>query len=116
MGGVLMFRSERMRRTCARSTASGTSSHMQSWADCITGTHVSSFWKRQAYYNQERTHLALQKDAPLHRAIQRSGAVVAIPILAGLHHQYVRVWFSERTPVDDVDFDGRMDSIKEREN
>jgi NAD(P)-dependent dehydrogenase (short-subunit alcohol dehydrogenase family) len=28
-------------------TASGTSSHMQSWADCITGTHVSSFWKRQ---------------------------------------------------------------------
>src|ERR1019366_595959 len=47
MGGVLMFRSERMRRTGARSTASGTSSHMQSWADCITGTHVSSFWKRQ---------------------------------------------------------------------
>ena len=25
-----------------------------------------------AYYNQARTHLALQKDAPLHRAIQRS--------------------------------------------
>jgi hypothetical protein len=42
-------------------------------------------------YNQARTHLALQKDAPLHRAIQRSGAIVAIPILAGLHHQYVRI-------------------------
>jgi hypothetical protein len=27
-----------------------------------------------AYYNQARTHLALQKDAPLHRAVQRSGA------------------------------------------
>ena len=27
-----------------------------------------------AYYNQARTHLALQKDAPLHRAIQRSCA------------------------------------------
>ena len=40
-----------------------------------------------AYYNQARTHLALQKDAPLHRAVQRSGAIVAIPILAGLHHQ-----------------------------
>src|SRR5436853_2308238 len=26
-----------------------------------------------AYYNQARTHLALQKDAPLHRAVQRSG-------------------------------------------
>jgi transposase InsO family protein len=39
-----------------------------------------------AYYNQTRTHLALQKDAPLHRA-----AIVAIQILAGLHHQYVRI-------------------------
>jgi transposase InsO family protein len=44
-----------------------------------------------AYYNQARTHLALPKDAPLHRAVQRSGAIVAIPILAGLHHQYVRI-------------------------
>ncbi|MGA7738608.1 MAG: hypothetical protein WCB22_24650, partial [Pseudolabrys sp.] len=44
-----------------------------------------------AYYNQARTHLALQKDAPLHRAVQRSGAIVAIPILGGLHHQYVRI-------------------------
>jgi transposase InsO family protein len=44
-----------------------------------------------AYYNQARTHLAIQKDAPLRRAVQRSGAIVAIPILAGLHHQYVRI-------------------------
>src|ERR1035437_2172872 len=44
-----------------------------------------------AYYNQTRTHLTLQKDAPLRRAVQRSGAIVAIPILAGLHHQYVRI-------------------------
>lgn len=44
-----------------------------------------------AYFNQARTHLALQKDAPLYRAIQRSGAIVAIPILAALHHQYVRI-------------------------
>jgi transposase InsO family protein len=44
-----------------------------------------------AYYNQTRTHLALQKDAPLHRAVQRSGVIVAIPILAGRHHQYVRI-------------------------
>jgi hypothetical protein len=36
------------------------------------------------YYNQARTHLALQKDAPLHRTVQRSGAIVAIPILAGI--------------------------------
>jgi transposase InsO family protein len=44
-----------------------------------------------AYYNQTRTHLALGKDTPLGRAVQRSGVIVAIPILAGLHHQYVRI-------------------------
>jgi transposase InsO family protein len=43
------------------------------------------------YYNQTRTHLALQKDAPLHREVQRSGPIVAISVLAGLHHQYVRI-------------------------
>ena len=43
------------------------------------------------YYNQVRTHLALGKDAPLGRAVQRSGAIVAIPILSGLHNQYVRI-------------------------
>ena len=44
-----------------------------------------------AYYNQARTHLALQKDAPLHRVVHRFGGVVAIPVLAGLHHQYIRI-------------------------
>ena len=43
------------------------------------------------YYNQSRTHLALEKDTPLHRAVQRFGVIVAIPILAGLHHQFVRI-------------------------
>ena len=44
-----------------------------------------------AYYNQSRTHLALQKNSPLERAVQRVGEVAAIPVLAGLHHQYVRI-------------------------
>jgi len=44
-----------------------------------------------AYYNQVRTHLALGKDVPLGRAVQRSGVIVAIPILSGLHHHYVRI-------------------------
>ena len=44
-----------------------------------------------AYYNEVRTHLALGKDAPLGRAVQRSGAIIAIPILSGLHHHYVRI-------------------------
>jgi transposase InsO family protein len=43
------------------------------------------------YYNDTRTHLSLAKDAPLGRAIQRSGTIVAIPILSGLHHRYARI-------------------------
>ena len=43
------------------------------------------------YYNQARPHLALQKDAPLRRTVQRIGRLVAIPVLGGLHHQYVRI-------------------------
>ena len=43
------------------------------------------------YYNQARTHIALQKDAPLHRAVQRNGTIIAIPVLSGLHHRYARM-------------------------
>ena len=43
------------------------------------------------YYNESRTHLSLHKDAPLHRASQRSGTVVAVPVLGGLHHRYARI-------------------------
>jgi hypothetical protein len=43
------------------------------------------------YYNEMRTHLALGKDAPLRRAIQRSGTIVTTPILSGLHHRYTRI-------------------------
>ena len=45
-----------------------------------------------AYYNGARTHLSLEKDAPLGRAVQgpELGKVVAIPQLGGLHHRYER--------------------------
>jgi cold shock protein len=33
--------------------------------------------------------LALEKDGPLRRAIQRSGAIITTPTLSGLHHRYV---------------------------
>jgi hypothetical protein len=45
-----------------------------------------------SYYNQTRTHLSLDKDAPGFRRAQKLGRIAAIPILGGLHHQYVRVW------------------------
>jgi transposase InsO family protein len=44
-----------------------------------------------SYYNQTRTHLALDKDAPLRRSIQRSGTIMVTPILSGLHRQYARI-------------------------
>jgi transposase InsO family protein len=43
------------------------------------------------YYNETRTHLSLDKDAPLGRAVQRHGTIVAVPILSGLHHCYARI-------------------------
>ena len=43
------------------------------------------------YYNRVRTHLALDKDAPLGRRAQAIGSLAAIPLLGGLHHEYVRM-------------------------
>jgi transposase InsO family protein len=43
------------------------------------------------YYNEARTHLGLGKDAPLGRAVQRTGAVFTTPVLSGLHHRYARI-------------------------
>jgi transposase InsO family protein len=43
------------------------------------------------YYNELRTHRSLAKDTPLHRAVERLGAVTSRPILGGLHHQYCRI-------------------------
>jgi transposase InsO family protein len=44
-----------------------------------------------SYYNKVRTHLSLNKDAPDLRRVQPVGTVVALSILGGLHHHYVRV-------------------------
>jgi transposase InsO family protein len=66
--------------------------------DCLD--HVVVFGERhlrhllnsyQRYYNEVRTHLSLQKDAPISRAVQSAGRVIPVPLLGGLHHQYVRV-------------------------
>jgi transposase InsO family protein len=42
------------------------------------------------YYNEHRTHLALDKDSPNRRPVQRLGQLTAWPILGGLHHEYSR--------------------------
>ena len=43
------------------------------------------------YYNMWRTHRSLDKDAPIHRVIERFGVVAAQPVLGGLHHRYCRI-------------------------
>jgi hypothetical protein len=43
------------------------------------------------YYNAARTHLYLDKDTPIHRAVQSIGRIHARPVLGGLHHQYARI-------------------------
>jgi transposase InsO family protein len=66
--------------------------------DCLD--HVLIFGERHLrrvltqysrYYNETRTHLGLGKDAPLRRAVQRSGTIVTTPILSGLHHRKARI-------------------------
>src|SRR5262245_6776341 len=44
------------------------------------------------YYNDIRTRRSLDKDAPVSRPVQRTGAITSNPMLGGLHHHYVRVW------------------------
>ena len=40
-----------------------------------------------SYYERSRTHLSLDKDAPIHRPVTPAGegAIVAIPVVGGLH-------------------------------
>jgi len=51
--------------------------------------HLKSFVE---YYHRSRSHLALEKDAPEPRPIQKQecGPIVSLPVLAGLHHRYQR--------------------------
>jgi transposase InsO family protein len=66
--------------------------------DCLD--HILIFGERHllrilslysAYYNESRTHLSLCKDAPVRRAVQRTGPIITTPILSGLHHRYARI-------------------------
>jgi transposase InsO family protein len=43
------------------------------------------------YYNHTRTHLSLNKDAPISRAADTRGRIIRRPVLGGLHHQYARI-------------------------
>ena len=79
MAGVrLRGRLDRMTRLFCCSERSGTSLH----------SRPCNFL---AAIGPTTTHLSLDKDAPLGRAVQRDGTIVAVPILSGLHHGYARI-------------------------
>jgi len=57
----------------------------------LSEAHLRRILKSYArYYNETRTHLALHKDSPVSRQVQRTGVVRSLAILGGLHHQYAR--------------------------
>ena len=43
------------------------------------------------YYNESRTHRALDKEAPIHRLTESGEIIVPRSILGGLHHRYCRI-------------------------
>ena len=64
---------------------------MTTWLSLASGTFAICFTHIRRYYNEIRTHLSLHKDAPMPRKVQAVGRVLSLPILGGLHHQYVRI-------------------------
>jgi hypothetical protein len=59
---------------------------------CPSEAHLRQVLKSYArYYIETRTHLALDKDAPVSRPVQRTGVVRSLGIVGGPHHHYVRV-------------------------
>src|SRR5882724_4831220 len=54
--------------------------------------HLRRILKSYArYYNGNRTHRSLNKDAPVSRSVQRAGVIRSRAILGGLHHHYSRI-------------------------
>ena len=74
----------------------------------------------QRYYNEARTHLSPCKDAPVARAVQAVGGVVAKPLLGRLHHRYIflrREQFDTKTMsvTSSMHKRGHSDAIAERQ-
>ena len=62
--------------------------HFVVWGE----THLRRILRTYAcYYNDIRTHWALDKDAPAFRPIRRTGIINSHAILGGLHHHYIRI-------------------------
>jgi hypothetical protein len=78
----------RVCRTADRFDSTGMPDHVVVFGECHLRHLLLSYMK---YYNGTPTHLALEKDAPFSRTVERAGQILCRPILAGQHHQYVRI-------------------------
>jgi putative transposase len=63
--------------------------HVIVWNEQSLRHHLQRYL---AYYHEWRTHLSLDKDAPVPRAAQppACGTIVSFPHVGGLHHHYER--------------------------
>jgi transposase InsO family protein len=70
-----------MRRECL--------DHVIVWNERSLRRHLQQYL---TYYHEWRTHLSLDEDAPVPRAVQPTtwGPIVQVPHLGGLHHHCVR--------------------------
>jgi integrase-like protein len=58
----------------------------------LNAAHLRRVLKDYAkYYNNVRTHLSLDKNAPVPRPVSTSGVIKSTPHLGGLHHEYTRI-------------------------
>ena len=58
----------------------------------LNATHLRGVLREYVeYYNSDRTHRALDKDAPNFRTVEAHGEIVSCPVLSGLHHRYARI-------------------------
>jgi len=58
----------------------------------LNAAHLHRVLKAYAkYYNNARTHLSLEKNAPVPILISASGAIKSTPHLGGLHNEYARI-------------------------
>jgi hypothetical protein len=79
---------ERLRRTPHRIDSARELRHLVVFDEAQLRRVLKNY---ASYYNQVRTHLSLDKNAPHFRRPQKLGPIASTPILGGLHHQYVRV-------------------------
>src|ERR1700730_855404 len=52
--------------------------------------HIRHVLLSHMKYNEMRTHLTMEKDAPVLRAVERTGHILCRLVLGGLHHRHVR--------------------------